>query len=119
MQAAISPALAQRLARQDTDTASSSSSSVPAIDQETLTRVHTFLRDIIDNQGRGFVDGVERVWDEQQLFETCTSLGQFCKDGLPERTNSSLCTSSSDPLFSALASLSDQRSSRCAAARPF
>lgn len=113
MQSAISPALAQRLARQNTDT--STSSWGPSIDEDSLTRVHEFLRGIIDNQGRGVVDGVERVWDDQQLIDTCTSLGQFCKDGLPERTNSSLYTTSSDPLFSALASLSEQRStSRCA-----
>jgi hypothetical protein len=91
--------------------------SAPTIDLDTLEQVKLFLRGVVENHGRGVINGVEQTWDEQQLIDTSSSISQLCTDAsteLTQRVLASVSSGNADLLFSALASLPDQRTrSRC------
>jgi hypothetical protein len=86
----------------------------PCIDFETLIQVQHFLRAALENGGKGSINGKECVWEEQHLVDLSACLSQLLNSGqqIP-RSLSAVEDETSDPLFTALASLPDQPSSRC------
>jgi hypothetical protein len=110
-----SPKTSSERPSQIEDVKDEASQRMPALDLETLIQVQYFLREVLENDGKGSINGKECMWDEQQLVDLCSSLANLhctSKRGLFPRSLSSVVHEASDPLFTALASLPNQPSLR-------
>lgn len=92
---------------------------LPTISLAELEKVQDFVRNVVESEGRAIVDGVERTLGDKALIEACASISQLAYEARAEAgKKSSFILNANDPLFSALASLTDLRTSaKCAPAR--